>query len=202
LRVLLVGLFTFVLVIQVAAAATKAESTTAGPTARVAKEKRKALTLEQRLERSRDAARKYRGTIRFYENHRELLSSGENGSDARRKLRHAKQRLPKAERSVKSLLKAIAQREARRLDRMKPRQAICNVFGRYCSQAVNVAWCESRLSTTAQNGQYLGMFQMGSSERRLFGHGPTPHAQAVAAHRYFVVSGRDWSPWGCRWAAS
>ena len=61
-----------------------------------------------------------------------------------------------------------------------------------------MAWCESRLDTTAQNGQYLGLFQMGSSERRLFGHGDTAHEQAVAAHRYFVRSGRDWSPWSCR----
>ena len=50
----------------------------------------------------------------------------------------------------------------------------------------------------AQNGQYLGLFQMGSSERRLFGHGETAHQQALAAHRYFVVSGRDWSPWSCK----
>jgi hypothetical protein len=42
---------------------------------------------------------------------------------------------------------------------------------------------------------------MGSYERSLFGHGSTAHDQALAAHRYFVRSGRDWSPWGCGWAA-
>jgi hypothetical protein len=85
---------------------------------------------------------------------------------------------------------------------LPPRKAICAVFGRYCDQALDVAWCESRFQTTARNGQYLGLFQMGSNERRLFGHGATAYEQARAAHRYFVLSGRDWSPWGCRWAAS
>ena len=33
--------------------------------------------------------------------------------------------------------------------------------------------CESGLRTDAQNGQYLGLFQMGSSERRIYGHGST-----------------------------
>ena len=76
---------------------------------------------------------------------------------------------------------------------------ICDVFGaRYCGEALEVAWCESRFSTTARNGQYLGLFQMGSSERHRYGHGRTVRAQAVAAHRYFVASGKDWSPWECK----
>lgn len=79
----------------------------------------------------------------------------------------------------------------------RPRFAIRWVFGRYSEQALNVAWCESRLSVWAQNGQYLGLFQMGSYERQVFGHGTTAIAQARAAHRYFVRSGRDWSPWSC-----
>ena len=54
---------------------------------------------------------------------------------------------------------------------MPPKAAICAVFGDYCQEAVAVAWCESRLRPTAQNGQYLGLFQMGSYERQLFGHG-------------------------------
>ena len=57
-------------------------------------------------------------------------------------------------------------------------------------------------SGKAQNGQDRGLFQMGSYERQLFGHGDSAHAQAVSAHRYFVRSGRDWSPWSCRWAAA
>jgi hypothetical protein len=102
---------------------------------------------------------------------------------------------------VARLRAAIAARAAKRLATLPPRKAICVVFGRYCAQALEVAWCESRFQTTARNGQYLGLFQMGSSERRLFGHGPSAYEQSRAAHRYFVRSGRDWSPWGCRWAA-
>jgi len=76
---------------------------------------------------------------------------------------------------------------------------ICAVFGdRYCGEALRVAWCESRFDTEARNGQYRGIFQMGSWERRRWGHGRTALAQARAAHRYFVVTGKDWSPWECK----
>jgi hypothetical protein len=105
-------------------------------------------------------------------------------------------------RTVAALRAKLRAREERRLASLPPKEAICSVFGSYCQEALAIAWCESRHSTRAQNGQYLGLFQMGSSERRLFGHGATARAQAFAAHRYFVVSGRDWSPWACRWAAS
>lgn len=87
------------------------------------------------------------------------------------------------------------------VDLRDPRNAICHVFGNYCSQAIGVARCESHLTTTAANGQYLGLFQMGSSERRLYGHSSTALGQSTSAYRYFVASGRDWSPWSCRWAA-
>lgn len=80
-------------------------------------------------------------------------------------------------------------------------QVISDVFGRYAGQARRVAWCESRWRTTARNGQYRGLFQMGRWERETFGHGPTARAQARAAWRYFVATGRDWSPWSCRYAA-
>lgn len=86
---------------------------------------------------------------------------------------------------------------ARRL--ADPTFAILYVFGPvYGPQALRVASCESGRGIWAQNGQYLGMFQMGSSERAIYGHGNTPLAQAQAAHRYFVASGRDWSPWSCK----
>jgi hypothetical protein len=81
-----------------------------------------------------------------------------------------------------------------------PETAICHVFGNYCSEALAVADCESGISPRATNGQYLGAFQMGSSERQTYGHGETVYEQAQAAYRYFVASGRDWSPWSCRWA--
>lgn len=81
-----------------------------------------------------------------------------------------------------------------------PQKAICFVFGSYCSQALAVAGCESghTYSVWAHNGQYLGMFQMGSLERRKYGHSNTALGQAKAAYAYFVDSGRDWSPWSCK----
>ena len=87
-----------------------------------------------------------------------------------------------------------------------PDFAIEVVFGAYAWQAKRVSACESGdrdgdLSphvVRATNGQYLGMFQMGSSERARYGHGSTPIAQVRAAYAYFVASGRDWSPWSCK----
>lgn len=81
-----------------------------------------------------------------------------------------------------------------------PRAAICAVFGPYCSQALAVADCETggTFSTSARNGQYLGLFQMGERERATYGNAWDALGQARAAYRYFVASGRDWSPWECR----
>jgi hypothetical protein len=164
------------------------------------------VSLERRLEQKLAAARRFRGTIRFFETRRSLLSSGEQRAIARDALSNAKRGLAKVTKEITYYRRLIQERdarlEARRLAKAPPKVAIRAVFGRFADQAVNVAWCESRLTTTARNGQYLGLFQMGSSERRLFGHGETAHEQALAAHRYFVLSGRDWSPWSCRWAAS
>jgi hypothetical protein len=92
---------------------------------------------------------------------------------------------------------AERRREARRRART-PQAVICRVFGAHCRQALAVAHCESRFETDAENGQYLGLFQMGSYARDLYGHGASAETQARAAHRYFVESGRDWSPWGCK----
>lgn len=90
--------------------------------------------------------------------------------------------------------------DARRVASLGPRDAIYRVFGPYGSQAWSVAGCETGYTydVGARNGQYLGLFQMGSSERATYGHGWTPWEQARAAYRYFVASGRDWSPWQCR----
>lgn len=62
-------------------------------------------------------------------------------------------------------------------------------------QAFNVAACETgnTFNIWARNGQYLGLWQMGSSERRRFGHGNNPWDQAKAAHKYWKISG--WRPW-------
>lgn len=79
-------------------------------------------------------------------------------------------------------------------------KAIRAVFGSYSDQAIRVVRCETggTFSTTAQNGQYRGLFQMGSWERRTYGHSSTAIGQAKAAWRYFVASGKDWSPWQCK----
>ncbi len=147
------------------------------------------LSLDQRIAQVKRAIRRHRSTIRYYENHPRLLS--------------AQHGLERATRTLTVLQRTAARRDARRLVRRlakaPPKTVICHVFGtRYCRQAVSVSWCESRHSTTAQNGQYLGLFQMGSYERQVFGHGRTAQKQALAAHKYFVLSGRDWSPWSCK----
>ena len=134
-------------------------------------------TAEEWLRVKLRAARKYRGTIRFFESYRQLTESKEHRVNALAALRRAHRDLAKVTREAAHYRRVvdvhIEQRRARALAKAPPRTAICEVFGPYCQQAVAVAWCESRLSTTAQNGQYLGLFQMGSNERRLFGHGDT-----------------------------
>jgi len=197
LRALLVGLLAFVLITQAAAAAMKAPS---APT-RKAKTAHTTLTLDQQLERKVAALRKYRGAINFYRTHRVLLSSAAKSDHAKSNLAYAERRVRQLSKTVAALRLKLHARDARRLASLPPKKAICAVFADDCRAAIAVAWCESHLQTNAQNGQYLGLFQMGSYERQLFGHGPTAHAQALAAHRYFVSSGRDWSPWSCRWAA-
>ena len=78
--------------------------------------------------------------------------------------------------------------------------AVCTVFGNRCLEALKVVDCETggSFSTRTRNGQYLGLFQMGSAERRRYGHGDSALTQAQAAYRYFVASGHDWSPWSCQ----
>jgi hypothetical protein len=145
--------------------------------------------------------RKDTSVIRFFENHRWLLSDPRVAKDAAAKLAVARRHLAVTEART-SRARAALEREQRQrrflASTRTPETAICAAFGSYCQQALQVARCESDFETTAQNGQYLGLFQMGSSERRLFGHGPDALAQAKAAYRYFVHSGRDWSPWSCR----
>lgn len=63
------------------------------------------------------------------------------------------------------------------------------------NKAVHVARCESTLRRHAANGQYLGLFQMGSNERATYGYGSTAVEQVQGALRYYRVS--HWSPWGC-----
>ena len=70
----------------------------------------------------------------------------------------------------------------------------------YRAEAYRVAGCETGYTydVYARNGQYLGLWQMGSYARGRYGHSWTALGQARAAYRYFVDSGRDWSPWECK----
>ncbi len=143
--------------------------------------------------------------IRFFDNHRWLLSDPRFEKEATLRLgiarRHARREQGEGRthaRRARAPKGAGRAQAPTRLARALAAKAICHVFGPYCGEALQVARCESGYSDEAQNGQYLGLFQMGTSERRLFGHGETALEQAQAAYRYFVRSGRDWSPWSCK----
>ncbi len=161
--------------------------------------------LGAQLTRHLSVMKKDQQVLRFFEAHRWLLTDPRFEVEARRQLRLHSLSLSRAQRKAAATKNALAQRaQTRRLasvEAASPQSAICRVFGDYCQQALAVSRCESGLQTDAENGQYLGLFQMGSSERRLFGHGASATEQATAAHRYFLASGRDWSPWSCKpWA--
>jgi hypothetical protein len=151
------------------------------------------------------ALEKSASVIRFFQHHRWLLKDARFGREATRRLRAARRDLAAARADAARARARIERSERAAMERRllaeverSPTKAICHVFGARCQEALRVARCESGYRTTAQNGQYLGLFQMGSSERQLFGHGETALAQARAAYRYFVRSGRDWSPWSCK----
>lgn len=72
--------------------------------------------------------------------------------------------------------------------------AICQLW-HPCGDALRVFTCESGLTTTAQNGQFLGFAQMGDYARGRYGHGADAWSQALAAFHYYQDAG--WSPWTC-----
>ena len=161
--------------------------------------------LGAQLTRHLSTMKKDRQVLRFLETHDWLLSDPRFAVSAKRQLHLHTQSLARTQQKAAAAKVALAHRtRARRLASLEaasPRTAICRTFGEYCQEALEVSRCESGLRTNAQNGQYLGLFQMGSSERRLFGHGDSAAEQARAAHKYFVASGRDWGPWSCKpWA--
>ena len=132
-------------------------------------------------------------------------SQQENLAHARYVARHGKGRNARWHRHAMSWINKELQETIDLLHRkrelaMSPRTAIHWVFGRYGSQAVAVAYCETggTFDLGASNGQYLGLFQMGSSERAKYGHSSTAIGQARSAYSYFADSGYDWSPWACK----
>ena len=150
--------------------------------------------------------KKSTSVIRFFDTHRWLLSDPRFEKEAHLRLGIAHRTLDGEQRPRRHARAPHVARRKAQADRERllasfersPQKAICHVFRSYCDQALSVARCESGYSVNAQNGQYLGLFQMGTSERRLFGHGASALEQAQAAYRYFVRSGRDWSPWSCK----
>ena len=159
-------------------------------------------SLSAQLTRHLATMKKDRQILVFLRNHKWLLSDPRFQTSAKRQLRVHTSSLVRVRKQAATAKRALAQKaKARRLAALaaaKPENAICRVFGRYCDEALAVSRCESGLRTTAQNGQYLGLFQMGTTARRLYGHGSTALEQAKAAHEYFVDSGHGWGPWSCK----
>ena len=76
----------------------------------------------------------------------------------------------------------------------------CGHIKRKCKagkQALEVVRCETGSTFNVWAGfprkEYWGLFQMGASERKIYGHGWNPWVQAKSAHRYWKIAG--WSPW-------
>jgi hypothetical protein len=194
LKALVTGLCALVLVVAAGSAGAASTSSEA---------------LNARLTQHVEKLKQSRTVIRFFRNHRWLLRDSRFQREANRQLNMHTRRVRKVERRVSAIRKELrehraairarkaAKRRAAALLRT-PAGAICAVFKGHCSEALAVARCESNFSTHAQNGQYLGLFQMGLFARGQYGHGSSALTQARAAYRYFVESGRDWSPWTCK----
>ena len=159
-------------------------------------------SLSAQLTRHLATMKKDQQVLTFLKNHKWLLSDPRFRASAQRQLRVHTSSLARVRKRAATAKIVLAQKaKERRLAAVavaKPESVICRVFGSYCREALAVSRCESGLSTTAQNGQYLGLFQMGTTARRLYGHGPTALEQAKAALRYFVDSGHGWGPWSCK----
>jgi hypothetical protein len=171
----------------------------------VAADARTSDDLDRQLSRHLARMKKDTVVISFFDKHRWLLTDPRFEKKANLRLGAARRHLAatraKAARTRRELARRTQEAQRMRFEAQlahSPAKAICHVFGSYCKQALHVARCESGVHTSAQNGQYRGLFQMGSNERQLFGHGESALVQARAAYRYFVRSGRDWSPWSCK----
>lgn len=138
-------------------------------------------------------------TIRFFEHHQRLVHAARTHLAAERALRRAHHQLREGR-------AALARVQNRIWVLTNPagfvEHVIMVVFGAYGQQALGVARCETggTFSLGSANGQYLGLFQMGSWERWTYADGryTTAWDQARAAYRYFVAGGRDWHQWQCK----
>jgi len=103
--------------------------------------------------------------------------------------------------------KIFASNHSKRIARLAINVAFCYGHGHWnCgrgTQAFAVARCETggTFSVYAENGQYKGIFQMGSNERNKFGFAWNAWAQAKSAFKYYLYSVRNygygWHPWSC-----
>jgi len=97
--------------------------------------------------------------------------------------------------------KRHVQRVERRQLETNVRYAIAKAFdpiGR-TDQAMAVAYCESTLNRFATNGQYLGLFQLGSHHHHRLNGKPYSHAYANArAAAEIVAADGGWSQWECQ----
>lgn len=135
-------------------------------------------------------------TLLFFNRHPRLAHS----RAGRRALRFARAELGWTRRELGETRSERRAHQERQLSSLGPRAAICQVFGRWCGQALAVAYCETggTYSVYARNGQYVGLFQMGDYARGRYGHSWDALGQARAAFRYFVDSGYGWGPWECK----
>lgn len=107
---------------------------------------------------------------------------------------------------IAHLERAVAWQRHERLRRWAPsvRHAIglaAVTFGVSERAMMAVAYCESRLNPGATNGQYLGLYQLGSTHRAdalivRFGW-RDPYAQALHTARVVARAG-SWRPWECQ----
>ena len=88
-----------------------------------------------------------------------------------------------------------AQASQGRSNYQSAQRAVCYYFGTNCPTAMQIVKCETGGTYVpwASNGQYHGIFQMGSHERATYGDGNNVWAQAKAAHKYFMDAG--FGPW-------
>ena len=200
MRALFVGLFAFCLVTQAAAAAMQGETSQAP---RKAKVEQRALTLDERLEhklaalaevpRRRPVLREPPIVARL----ERPAGEGDVLARARESTRAAAH-----EDRCRASREGPGARRAQAGEAATAQAAICTVFGSYCQEARRRRVVRVAPRTKAQNGQYLGLFQMGSYERqpvRPRRECPRPVGRGAPVLRALRPR---LEPVGCRWAAS
>jgi len=70
-----------------------------------------------------------------------------------------------------------------------------------CSEALAVAWCESRFDPLAINGQHAGLFQIARNWHRAKFGGRDPFdavANVAVAYAIWLDYGGHWTAWSCK----